>query len=172
MRTLAQTHAAADIHLQKAYDTIHGLQSTIQKHEMSQAELHGIVHKMQAAIEKQNLHINVELDSAHKHHESEVRQFEAQQALQAQEVQRQQMEREQKWRNEISKLTADLHQSQIHGQVQAQRAHTLQDQILAEQRLPTTPSFSPSTIHPPPRPPTVLHSSPAANPPPPEPLLQ
>ena len=171
MRSLAQTHAAADIHLQKAYDTIHGLQSTIQKHELSQAELHGIVNKMQAAIEKQNLHINVELNSAHKHHESEVRQFEAQQALQAQEVQRQQMEREQKWRNEISKLTADLHQSQIQGQVQAQRVHTLQDQILAEQRLPTTPSFSPSTSHPPPRAPTVQQPSPVAEPPPPEPSL-
>ena len=171
MRSLAQTHAAADIHLQQAYDTIQGLQCSIQKHEMSQAELHGIINKMQNAIEKQNLHINVELDSAHKHHESEVRQFQAQQARQAQDVQRQQMEREQKWRNEISKLTADLHQSQIHGQVQAQRANTLQDQILAEQRLPTTPSFSPATSHPQPRTPPVHHPSPVAEPPPPEPSL-
>ena len=166
MRSLAQTHLAADIHLQKAYDTIHGLQSTLQRHEMSQAELHGIVHKMQAAIDKQNQHINVEMDHAHRHHESEVRQFEAQQALQAQEVQRQQIEREQKWRNEISKLTADLHQSQMHGQAQAQRVSTLQDQILAEQRLPTTPSFSPATIHPQPRTSTVQHPSPVAEPPP------
>ena len=82
------------------------------------------------------------------------------------------MDREQKWRNEMSKLTADLHQSQIQGQVQAQRVHTLQDQILAEQRLPTTPSFSPSPSHPPPRAPTVpQRPSPVAEPPPPEPSL-
>ena len=125
MRSLAQTHAAADIHLQQAYDTIHGLQCSIHKHEMSQAELHGIVNKMQNAIDKQNLHINVELDSAHKHHESEVRQFQAQQAQQAREVQRLHMAKEQQWRKEMSKLTADLHQSQIHGQAQAQRVTTL-----------------------------------------------
>ena len=143
MRSLAQTHAAADINLQKAYDTIHGLQGAVQKHEMFQAELHGVVQKMQNAIDKQNLHINVELDSAQKHHESEVRQFEEQRALQAQEYQRQQIEREQAWHKEIAKLTADLHQSQLQGQAHAQRAHTLQDQILAERRSPTTPLFSP-----------------------------
>ena len=126
---------------------------------------------MQSALDKQNLHINVELDSAHKHHESEVRQFQAQQAQQAQEVQRQQIEREQKWRNEISKLTADLHQSQIHGQAQAQRVNTLQDQILAEHRLPTTPSFSPATTHPQPTTSQVQYPSPVAEPLPREPPL-
>ena len=90
LRSLAQTHAAADNNLQRAYDTIYELQGTVQKHELHQAELHRIVQTMQTAIDKQNLHINVEMDSAHKHHESEIRQFEAQQALQAQEHQRQQ----------------------------------------------------------------------------------
>ena len=97
MRSLAQTHASFFNNLQRAYDTIFLLQSTVQQHEIHRAELHGIFQTMQAAIDKQNLHINVELDSAHRHHESEIRQFEAQQALQAQEYQKRQMDREQAW---------------------------------------------------------------------------
>ena len=78
MRSLAHTHAAADINLQKAYDTIHGMQSAIQRYELSQAELHGMVQQMRNALDKQNRRINVEMDSANKHHEAEVRQLGAQ----------------------------------------------------------------------------------------------
>ena len=93
MRSLAQTHAAADANLQQAYDTIHGLQGTIQQQELSQAELHRQVRSMQAAIDNQNLHINVEVDSVQKKHESEVQQIQAHQAHQAREQKREQMER-------------------------------------------------------------------------------
>ena len=101
MRSLAQTHAAADISLHKANETIHGLQSTIQKHEMSQAELHGIVQTMQTAIDNQNLHITIELESVRKKHENEVEQIQARHALQAQEYQQHQRGREE-FRGEVS----------------------------------------------------------------------
>ena len=171
MRSLANTHAAADINLQKAYDTIHGMQSAIQRYEVSQAQLHGMVQQMQSALDKQNLHINVELDSANKHHEAEVHQFEAQQAAQAHEYQRRQMDRDQTWRNEMAELTATLQQSQLRGQIHAQEAQVLQDKILAERRLPTTPSLSPSVTQPQSSIPAVLNPSPATAPPPSAPSL-
>ena len=98
MRSLAHTHAAADANLQQAYDTIHGLQGTVQQQELSQAELHRLVRNMQAAIDNQSLHINVELDSVQKKHESEVQQIQARQAHQAQEQQREHMEKEHAWK--------------------------------------------------------------------------
>ena len=52
MRSLTKTHAAADANLQQAYETIQGLQETIQRQELSHAELHGRLHSMQTAIEK------------------------------------------------------------------------------------------------------------------------
>ena len=87
MRSLTKTHAAADANLQQAYETIHGLQGTIQQQELSHAELQGRLQTMQTAIENQNLHINAEMDSVHKKHESEVQQIQARQAQQAQEQQ-------------------------------------------------------------------------------------
>ena len=68
----------------------------------------------------------------------------------------------------MAKLTADLQQSQLQGQAHAQKANTLQDQIFAEQRMPTTPSFSPSIINTPPSIPHVLSPSPAIDHPPPD----
>ena len=158
MRSLAQTHAAADNNLQTAYDTIHGLQDKVQRNEIFQAELQGIVQTMQASIDKQNLHIKTELDSAQKHHESEIRQIEAQQALQVQEYQRLQMEREQTWNKDITKFAADLQQSQLQAQAQAQRAHTLQDQIIAERGTRLKSTF-PAVHHPPLGPPPDLFAS-------------
>ena len=158
MRSLAQTHAAADNNLQTAYDTIHGLQDKVQRNEIFQAELQGIVQTMQASIDKQNLHIKTELDSAQKHHESEIRQIEAQQALQVQEYQRLQMEREQTWNKEITKLAADFQQSQLQAHAQAQRTHTLQYQIIAERGTRLKGTF-PAVHHPPPGPPPDLFAS-------------
>ena len=169
LRSLAQTHAAADTNLQQAHQTIQGLQGTIQQQELSQAKLQGIVHKMQIAIDNQNRHITTELNSVKKRHEAEVQQIQEQQALQAQQAHQQQLEREIAWNREITKLTADLQQSQAQGQAQAQRAHTLRDQLLAEQRAPLTPSFSPAMTHTPPSVPLMQSAPPAVHPPRPEP---
>ena len=144
MRSMAQTHAANDNNLKEAFDTIYLLQNTVHRHELQQAELQGIIHRMQSTIDKQNLHMNKEMTSAHQHNEAEIRGFEAQQAHQAQEYQQQQREREQAWQQEMSRLAADLHQSQLQGQAHAQRAHTLQDQLLAEKdesKRNQTPNF-------------------------------
>ena len=75
MQSLTETHAAADANLQQAYETIHDLHGTIQRQELSHAELHGRLQSMQAAIETQNIHINTEMNSVQKKHESEVQQI-------------------------------------------------------------------------------------------------
>ena len=118
MRSLAQTHEAADASLKQAYDTIHCLQGTVHQQEIYQAELHRQVHDMRTALDNQSLHLNVELDSVQKKHESDVQQIQAQQAQQARELQRTQMERESAWNREIAKLTAALEQPQAQEQLQ------------------------------------------------------
>ena len=108
MHSKAQTQAAADNQLQRAYEVIHGLEGTVLKQEQSQAELNGAFQSLRATIEKQDLHHKEEADSARRRRESEIHQLEAQQARQAQEYQRQQRERENELQREINRLTADL----------------------------------------------------------------
>ena len=71
----------------------------------------------------------------------------------------------------MAELTATLQQSQLRGQIHAQEAQALQDKILAERRLPTTPSLSPFIAQPQSSIPAVLNPSPATAPPPSAPSL-
>ena len=119
---------------------------------------------MQAAINNQNLHISMELNSVQQKHEHEVQQIQAQQARQAREHQREQMERQNAAKEEIAKLTADLEKSHVQGQLHAQRANKLRES-LAEQRDPPTPSISPTFINTPTSMPPVPKPPPAAHPP-------